>query len=478
MTPPSDESDHIMTDFTIRSAEARIDRPFPRDLRSIDPLRFPGYEAPEPDDDSIRAGIVSAPLGDYVLIECDFHRMGGTMGVVAGELTVRAYEEATERGLPVAAIISSGGARLQEGIYSLQQMGRTVSAAAAHRRAGLRSAAAFRSPSTGGVFASWGNTVDVRAAAPGAVIGFGGPRVVEVVTGEFPPSTSNNAEAAYRDGNIDAIIPDEDHQEWLETAIGVRSASAPEPAIGGPRTPAGVDNAWDALRAVRDPQHPSGMDWVSWLADEWTELRGAGPRFRAGIATIDGTQAAVVAMQRDRLDPRGSGPTPADFRLAQRTIELADRVGLPVLTVIDTPGANPDARSETDGLAREISHTLLALSDLRTPSVALCVGEGGSGGAMALAYTDTLLLTEGSVFEVIGPEPGAAVLYRDRSRAPELATSFHLQSDELVGAGFADAAVVNEVSAVRAAIRAGLSADRVGRRETRTGVATWSALTR
>lgn len=465
-----------MTGSTVSGVEARIDQPFPREMRSTDPLGFPGYKPPLPSEESVRAGIVTAPGGDYVLIECDFHRMGGTMGVVAGELTVQAYERATELGLPVAAIISSGGARLQEGVYALQQMGRTAAAAAAHRRAGLRSAAAFRSPSTGGVFASWANTVDVRAAAPGAVIGFGGPRVVEAVTGELPPPTSHNAEAAFRDGNIDAIVPLEDQQEWLETAIGVRPVAAPEPSAGGPRTPRPTPSAWDALLAVRRPEHPSGMDWMSWLADEWLELRGAGPRFRAGIARLGGVETAVVAMQRDRAADPHSGPTPADFRLAQRVIRLADRVGLPVVTVIDTPGAYPGPNSETDGLAREISHTLLALSDLRTTSVALCVGEGGSGGAMALAYTDTMLLTEGAVFSVIGPEPGAAVLYRDRGRASELATSFRMRDDDLVEAGFADAVVRGGVSEVRSALVAALAPANAGRRATRTALATRSAL--
>lgn len=466
-----------MTDHAVDGIETSFDQPFPRALRSTDPLRFPGYTAPDAADESIRAGIVSAPGGDYVLIECDFHHTGGTMGVVAGELTVQAYNRATELGLPVAAIVSSGGARLQEGVYALQQMGRTVAAAAAHRRAGLRSAAAFRSPSTGGVFASWSNTVDLRAASPSAVVGFGGPRVVEAVTGELPPATSHTAEAAFRDGNLDALVPDDEQRAWLEAAVGVRPAPAPSRAPGGPHQPRPANSAWEALAEVRTPAHPSGMDWASWLADEWIELRGPQRRIRAGLARIGGVAAAVVAMQRDVSTPAGTGPTPADFRLAQRTIRLADRIGLPVLTLIDTPGADPSPTSEVDGLAREISHTLLALSDLGTPSVGLCVGEGGSGGAMGLAFTDTLLLTEGAVFSVIGPEPGAAVLYRDRSRAPELAESFQMRGADLVRAGFADAVLPNDLSAVRDAVAAGLRGSLAGRRITRTNRATLSALT-
>ncbi|WP_022877748.1 carboxyl transferase domain-containing protein [Microbacterium sp. B19] len=464
-----------MTDQTIRIAEPRVDLPFDGAWRSTDPLGFPGYLPPATSDESIRTGIVHAPLGDYVLIECDFHRMGGTMGVVAGESTAAAFLRAADLRLPVAAIISSGGARLQEGVLALMQMGRTTEAVAVHRRAGLRSAAAFRSPSTGGVFASWGNAVDMRAVAPGAVIGFGGPRVVEVVTGERPDATSHNAEAAYHDGNVDALVPEEQQQEWLECAIGVRHA--PEPLrLARPAAPRPSATPWEAVLAVRTPEHPSGMDWVSWLADEWMELRGAGRCFRAGIARIGGIETAVVAMQRDKTGRRNAGPVPADFRLAQRTIRLADRVGLPVLTVIDTPGADPSPASETEGLAREISHTLVALSDLSTPSVGLCVGEGGSGGAMGLAWTDTLLLSEGSVFSVIGPEPGAAVLYRDAARAPELATAFRLRAEDVVATGFGDAIVPNDVDATRAAVVDALRLENAGRRVVRADAASRAAM--
>jgi acetyl-CoA carboxylase carboxyl transferase subunit beta len=462
---------------TTTDREPHFDVPWPASWTTVNPLSFAGYVPPQPDEESVRAGLVHAPRGSYVLIECDFARSGGTMGTAAGETIVEAYARATADRLPVALIVSSGGARLQEGFFSLMQMARTSSAAAAHRSAGLRSAVAFRSPTTGGVFASWASTPDIRAAAPNAVIGFGGPRVVEAVTGSLPPSTSHNAEAAFRDGNLDALIDDESQQLWLEQAIGVRAAPRPVAAPApSQRTP--VEDDWKSLVAVRQPEHPSGGDWLGWLADEWVELRGTGSRVRAGVARISAQDLVIVAMDRDRSGGLPSLPTPSDFRLAQRAIRFADRTGLPVLTLIDTPGADPSPSSEREGLAGEISQTLMAMSELRTPSVAVVVGEGGSGGAMALGHADTLLMLESTVFAVIGPEAGAAVLYRDAARAPELARAMRITATDLKQLGLIDGVLSADVAVVRERVLAALDSTPVGERARRPALATATALRR
>lgn len=455
-----------------------FDDEWPSPGRSRNPLGFDGYAPPGPDTESVRTGLVRAPRGDYVLIECDFRRQGGTMGVVAGEMVVQAYARATELRLPVAQIVSSGGARLQEGFFALMQMGRTASAVAAHRNAGLRSAVAFRSPSTGGVFASWANSTDVRAGDPGAVIGFGGPRVVESVTGIYPPKTSHTAEAAFRDANIDALVPAEQHQRWLEQALGLREGPALVASLTGPADAEPGRDEWGALQTVRDPRHPSGMDWAAWLVDEWVELRGQGPRFRAGIARIGERDVVVIAMDRNRAGGPLSLPTPRDFRLARRAIALADRTGMPLLTLIDTPGADPSPDSEYEGLAREIAHTLLDMASLRSPTVALCVGEGGSGGAMALAHSDTLYMLEGTVFAVIGPEAGSAVLYRDATRAPQLASLMRISAVDLASCGVVDGVLPRRIETVRQAILGALEPERMRDRDRRPDLATYAAIER
>jgi acetyl-CoA carboxylase carboxyl transferase subunit beta len=159
---------------------------------------------------------------------------------------------------------------------------------------------------------------------------------------------------------------------------------------------------------------------------------------RAGLATLEGRRLVVVVM--DRFADEGR-PRPAGFRLAQRAIALAGRLGLPLLTLVDTPGAHPGAGSEDDGVAGEIARTFAAMAELPTASVAVCVGEGGSGGALALAHSDRFLILEHAVFSVIAPEGAAAILERDAQKAPELAERLKLTSADLLELGIVDQVV-------------------------------------
>jgi acetyl-CoA carboxylase carboxyl transferase subunit beta len=402
-----------------------------------------------------------------------FDHHGGTMGVVAGERIVRAFQRATQRRLPVAALVASGGARLQEGMISLTQMARTSSAVRRHRDAGLMTAAVLRPHTTGGVYASWASLADVLAGEPGATIGFGGPRVVAEVTGALPPADSHNAESAFRHGLLDALTPPEEQWPWLTSALVGPGAPLPVP-VGRPdapdRSPVPED-AWAALLRARSGDRPSGLEWAAWLTDGWVEIRGADPAMRAGLAVIAGRRAVVVAMDRHAFGDAAARPRPGAFRLAQRAFALAQRLRLPVLTLVDTPGAEPGPEAEADGVAGEIARTLIAMAGLTVPTVALCVGEGGSGGAMALAHADRFLMLSGSVFSVIGPEAGAALLYRDSSLAPRLAKALRITAADLYPLGVVDAvldeSVGDVVGHVRAAVGEALATGEVGDRETR-----------
>ncbi|MDV6230555.1 carboxyl transferase domain-containing protein [Rhodococcus cercidiphylli] len=446
------------------------------DLVSTDPLGFAGYTPPA--IESVRSGTVRAPdgTGEHVFIDCDFARHGGTMGAVAGERIVRAVRRATDRALPVAFRVSSGGARLQEGMFALVQMARVTSALVEHRRAGLMTAAALRHPTTGGVYASWASGADVRIAAPGAVIGFGGPRVVEQVTGVRPPASSHTAESAYANGLLDALVPEPEQPARLRAVLGLAAADPLTlPAgRGGPRTAAASpvsSDAWDVAGFARSPRRASGLEWAAWLTDSWIELHGTDPAIRAGIATVDGVRVVLIAM--DRVPGAGLGlPGPAAFRLAQRAISLADRLHLPVVTLVDTPGADPSPDAEADGIAHEISATMAAMAALSSVSVSIVVGEGGSGGAMALAHADHVAMLRHSVFWVIGPEAGSAVLYRDPSRAAGLARAFAPTAAELVGSGFAERALPESITGVRRYILDSIARNDAGHRTSR-----WNAMT-
>ena len=206
------------------------------------------------------------------------------------------------------------------------------------------------------------------------------------------------------------------------------------------------------------------------------ELLGGDPAIRAALATVNGRRTVVIAMDRHVFGDATAKPGPGAFLLAQRALRLADRLGLPVLTLIDTPGADPSPGSEAGGLAGEIARTLLAMAELRGASVALCVGEGGSGGAMALGHADRLLLLDGAVFSVIGPEAGAAILYRDRARAPELTGALRVTAPDLLRLGVIDAVVGETVAEVRQAVAWAFEQARPGDRLRREGRATSAAL--
>ena len=449
------------------------------ELRSTDPLGFPGYQPPEPADESVRTALVTLGGCPAVWIDCDFSRVGGTMGAVAGERIVRAVDAGRHRRVPVVQTVSSGGARLQEGMVALLQMPRTVSAFARHAAAGLMSAVYLRSPATGGVFASFASVADVRAAEPGAVIGFGGPRVVAEVTGNYPPAPSHTAESALRNGLVDALVEPQRCWDWLAAAVGAAPGARLVPPPGRPggpdRSPPSAVPYAHLLRA-RGSARPSGVEWAAWITDSWVELAGPDPAVRAGLASIDGQRVAVVAMDRFAGLARPGAPGPAAYRTAQRAIRLADRLGLPLLTVVDTPGADPSAESEAGGIAGEIARTLLAMAELRAASVGLVVGEGGSGGAVALAHTDRLLMLSGSAFTVIGPEAGAAILHRWRSRTAELAAAFRLRAADLRELGVADQVVAEDVTEVRAAVAGALAAAVPGARDVRADAVTAAAL--
>lgn len=450
-------------------------------LTSADPLAFRGYAPPPAAGESVRTGIVLLAGKPAALIQCRFDIQGGTMGAVAGERVVRAFARAAELRLPVVAYVATGGARLQEGMIALIQMARTASAVAAHGRAGLISAAVLRGPTTGGVYASWASLTDLRAAEPGAVIGFGGPRVVAEVTGQWPPADSHTAESAYRHGLVDALAAAGAQQAWLAAAVGLAPAGPlvlppgrPEVRPREPEPPPA--DPYAVLLRARAAGRPSGLEWAAALSTGWVELRGRDPAVRAGLATVGGQRAVVIAMDRHARGDAAAKPGPHAFRLAQRALRLAARLRLPVLTLIDTPGADPSPDSEGAGLAAEIAGTLLAMGELPGPSVALCVGEGGSGGAMALAHADRLLMLDGAVFSVIGPEPGAAVLYRDQSRVPALARAFRMTGPDLLGLGVIDGCTAETAQAAGRAVAAAFAEACPGDRHGREARATAAAL--
>ena len=447
------------------------------DLIAGDPLGFPGYAAQRDELAASGESVRTGRTEHYAFIEGRFEVLGGTMGAAAGEKVVRAYDRARDLRLPMVALTRTGGARLQEGMVALVQLARTAAAARRHAEAGLLSLAVYGSPTTGGVLASYASLVDLRAVVAGAVIGFAGPRVAEGTLGVPLPPGSHTAESVYAHGLADARLGAGDVAGWVEAALGLtdrpltaRSLPAWDPALGvGTEAGASGSDAWIEVLRSRAVGRPSGIDRAARLCSSWVELRGTDPTVRAGLARVAGRRCVVVATDRYCASGR---PTPAGLRLAQRAVGLAGRLAMPMVTLVDTPGADPSPEAEVDGVASEIARTLAALASCPTPTVSVCVGEGGSGGALALSYTDRLLMCEHATFSVIAPEGAAAILERDATKAAEVAGRLRLTSGDMLELGIVDEVIGEDQGALDEAVDRALQEACAGERERR-----WDAVT-
>jgi acyl-CoA carboxylase subunit beta len=423
-----------------------------------DPLGFPGYRdklaVARADgsavDESVAVGVAELGGERVVAAVGAFGFLGGSMGAAHGERVASAMAAAVDLGVPFVAVTSSGGARMQEGMVSLVQMSRGAEGVRRLREAGLPVLARFTHPTTGGVHASYGALADVIVADAGATVGFAGPRVVEAFTGHPVGDDSHTAEAALLGGLVDEVVPaaaaDEALAAWVRLLHPDRRGG-PLPDADHVEEPVVVDDAWDAVRRARRDDRPSARDLLGSVFDEHRELRGdrAGeddPAVVAAVARLGGRSVVVAGIDRDGCSDRpGRQPgqaTAAGYRKLRRAAELAERWGSPLVTLIDTPGADPSPASDRGGLAVAIAETFVAVLTVRAPTVAVVTGQGGSGGALALGCTDRLLLQDDAVFVVIAPEGAAAILHRDATRAEEVAPLLQPTAHQLRRRGIVD----------------------------------------
>jgi acyl-CoA carboxylase subunit beta len=414
-------------------------------VRAADPLAYPAYadaleraRGSSGSPESVVAGAASIAGVPVEVAAFDFAFMGGSMGSAAGETLARSLERAAARGVPFVLRTATGGARMQEGMASLVQMPKVVAARVELARAGQPFVAVLGHPTTGGVLASLGGLADVTLAEAGATIGFAGPRVVEAATGRRLGDDSHTAASALAAGLVDAVVDASSVREAAGTVLAIlRSSPAPPP--DEPRSEDATErDAWTSVQTVRAPEWPRAPDLARGIAGAFFELRGdrAGGddvACMAALVTVHGAPALTLALDRSR------SPGPHAYRKAIRCVRVAARLGVPVVTLVDTRGADPSEASEAGGIAWAIAELFETMLTAPVPIVSVLTGEGGSGGALAFACGDVLLAYEDAVFEVIAPELAAEILWRDGGRAADAARLLRIGAGDLLSLGVCDA---------------------------------------
>ncbi|HYP24881.1 MAG TPA: carboxyl transferase domain-containing protein, partial [Actinomycetota bacterium] len=409
-----------------------------------DPLGYPGYtdalaRARERSgtDESVVTG--AATIGGIAVevAAFEFPFMGGSMGAAAGELLARSMERAAARGVPFVLRTATGGARMQEGMASLVQMPKVAGARIELGEARQPFVAVLGNPTTGGVLAGLAALADVTIAERGATVGFAGPRVAERATGRPLSKTSHTAEAALDAGLVDAVVDTSSVPAVVEWILSMLTSRGDDGEHTPPETTGDHLDAWEAFQRVRSPEWPQSVLLAAQMGGPAFELRGdrAGSDDRgcvAFLAQVDGRGALILALQR------GVAPGAADYRKAIRCVRIAGRVGLPIVTLVDTGGADPSEGSERHGIAWAIAELFDAILSAPVPVVSVLMGEGGSGGALAFACGDALLAFEETAFAVIAPELAAEILWRDAGRAEEAAKLLKMGAADLARLGICD----------------------------------------
>lgn len=446
----------------------------PGSFKSWDaPLAYPQNAAPGASDEykqqlvnaAVKAGTDESVISGegtlcgrrIAILASEFRFLAGSIGKNAADRIVATVERATTEGLPLVAAPSSGGTRMQEGTPAFVQMIDISKAVTAHKAAGLPYLVYLRNPTTGGVMASWGSLGQVTAAEPKAMLGFLGPRVFEALFNKpFPPGVQT-AENLYAHGIIDAVVTPQQIGRLLDKVLRVTSASERPVSVNMPelttqsaaQIPEG--DVWDSVLASRKPERPGVRDLLRIAAGDIIPLNGTSqgerdPGLLLALASF-GSHACVVLGQDRRRQTATHQLGPEALRVARRGMKLATELMLPLVAVIDTPGAALSPEAEEGGLAGEIARCLAELSTLRTPTVTLMLGQGTGGAALALLPADRIIAAQHSWLSPLPPEGASAIIHRDVGHAPMMAREQKISCRDLVEAGIVNTVVLENPDA-------------------------------
>ena len=435
-----------------------------KDMEFVNPLEFKGYEEKVKSlkektglSEAVVTGKASIEGNPAVIAVCDGRFLMASMGQVVGEKITRAVERATKEQLPVIIFACSGGARMQEGIVSLMQMAKTAAALKQHSDAGLLYVSVLTDPTTGGVTASFAMLGDVILAEPKALIGFAGPRVIEQTIGEKLPKGFQRSEFLLEHGFIDRIVERKEMRTVLGNILQMHH-TAQNPVIQKPvqtvekeRQSVQAKDAWERVTISRKNDRPVGQDYIRILFSDFLEFHGDrcygdDPAIIGGIARFAGIPVTVIAQAKGKSTKENVAhhfgmPSPEGYRKALRLMKQAEKFKRPILLFVDTPGAFCGIEAEERGQGEAIARNLFEMSSMKVPILSVVIGEGGSGGALALAVADEVWMLENAIYSVLSPEGFASILWKDSKRASEAAEVMKLTAADLKKLGVIEAVI-------------------------------------
>lgn len=477
-------------------------------------------------DEAVKTGTCSIDGVPVAIAAMDSHFMMASMGGAVGEKIARLVEHATENRLPLIISCCSGGARMQEGLVSLMQMAKVSAALAHHRQGGLLYISLITDPTTGGVTASFAMLGDIIIAEPGALLGFAGRRVIENTVKKALPDDFQTAEFALEHGLIDMIVDRRElartigdllrihsdkvvaayppapvivssGEQWRAPGSPSRSSSARRRAdrvallasvrereaardMGAAGSGCAVSTdgpldltAWQHVKLARDTRRPTSVSYIDKMIDGFMELHGDrsfadDPAIITGLGYLSGIPVTVIAQEKgrttgERLKRNFGCANPEGYRKSLRIAREAERFNRPIITIVDTQGAYCGVGAEERGQGGAIADNLLEFSQLKVPVIAVLIGEGGSGGALALAVADHVAMLEYAVYSVLSPEGFASILWKDGSRAMEAASVMKMTARDALALGVVDEVIPEpaggaqaDPSQAAAAVRASL----------------------
>ena len=429
-------------------------------------------------DEAVITGKARIGKNEVALMIMDGRFLMASMGEVVGEKIARGVERATKEKLPVVIFTCSGGARMQEGMTSLMQMAKTSAALKRHSDAGLLYITVLTDPTTGGVTASFAMLGDIILAEPKALIGFAGPRVIEQTIHKKLPKGFQRSEFLLKHGFIDKIVERKDMKIVLEQILTMHrlteknsvscletkqqlkekyiKKSRKQKLSPEQKRRAGKKTAWERVQTSREKARPVGEDYINGLFEEFIEFHGDrnfgdDAAICGGIAYFQGQPVTVIAQMKgkstaENIERNFGMPEPEGYRKALRLMKQAEKFHRPIICFVDTPGAFCGMEAEERGQGEAIARNLYEMSALKTPILSVLIGEGGSGGALAMAVADEVWILENAVYSILSPEGYAAILWKDGSQAARAAKAMKLTSYDLYKAGFVEKIILEPES--------------------------------